>query len=125
MLQWIRTRARLVAAATLVSLVALGGVSSVSHGGDCHDDECAIDLRQHDPSSHGIQSGSGDSSSHPIHCILCHWTRTLRPSNASALHLTRPLTDTVRLYTEVLGTLSLVQAAQPPLRSPPDTAPAA
>jgi hypothetical protein len=124
MLQWIRARARVAAAATLVSLVALGGLSSASHSADCHGDECAIDLRHHDPSAHAIDSGSGDSSSHPLHCILCHWTRTLRPSNTSALHLARPHTDPVRLYTEVLGTLSLVQAAQPPLRSPPDSTPA-
>jgi len=125
MLQWFRARVRIVATATLVSLVALGGLSSVSHGADCHDDDCAIDLGLHDPSSHGIRSGSSDDASHPLHCILCHWTRVHRPSSDSAVYVARPLTNTVRIQPDVLGTLSLVQAAQPPLRSPPVPTPAA
>src|SRR5688500_1259098 len=117
-LGWFRARVRAVAAATLVSFVGLGGLSSAAHGADCHDDECAVALLSHDPTSHGIGNGSSDAV-HPVHCILCHWTRSTRPSTESVHPLARPVTETVLLQPEVLGGLSLVQAAQPPLRSPP------
>jgi hypothetical protein len=120
MLQWFRAQARRIAAATLVSLAALGGFSSAAHGADCHDEDCGISLVQHDPSSHSIGAASPDAS-HPLHCVLCHWTRSTRPSTEAAHHLARPVADRVRLYAEVLGALSLVHAAQPPLRSPPLT----
>jgi hypothetical protein len=117
MLKWFRARVRAVAAATLVSLVGLGGISSAGHGADCHD-ECAAALLDHDPSSHGIGNGSSDPVN-PVHCILCHWTRSTRPPIESVHPLAGPITETVLLQPEVLGALSLVQAAQPPLRSPP------
>jgi hypothetical protein len=117
-LGWFRARARAVAAATLVSLVGLGGLSSAAHDGDCHDDDCAVALLDHDPSSHRIGNGSSEPS-HPVHCILCHWTRTLRPSTASGHHLARPVTGNVLAQPEVLSAPSPVRAAQPPLRSPP------
>src|SRR5688500_18545934 len=59
-LGWFRARACAVAAATLVSFVGTGELSSAAHGADCHDDECAIALLSHDPTSHSIGSGSFD-----------------------------------------------------------------
>ncbi len=118
MLQWFRARLRVVAAATLVSLVGLGGLSSATHGADCHDDDCYIALLPHDPSSHGIGSATPDAG-HPLHCILCHWTRSMRPSTETVHQFARPITTDLRPQPDVLGSLSLVQAAQPPLRSPP------
>ena len=118
MLHWFRARARVVAAATLVSLVGLGGFSSVAHGVDCHDDDCVVALLYHDPSSHTIGNGSSDAA-HPVHCILCHWTRSTRPSIEVVHHFARPVTGNVLSQPEVLGALSPVRAAQPPLRSPP------
>ena len=120
MLQWFRARARTVAATLLVSLTALGGLSSAGHGADCHDEECAVATFPHDPSAHAMGSAADDSA-HPLHCILCHFTRSFRPSTDSVPHVARPQTADVRLHTDVLGALSLVQAAQPPLRSPPAT----
>jgi hypothetical protein len=121
MLQWFRLRARAVAAATLVSLVGLGGLSSATHDADCHDDDCAVALLSHDPSDHGIGGGSSDAAQ-PVHCILCHWTRSTRPSTEPVHHFARPVTENVVVHPEVRGALSLVQAAQPPLRSPPTPA---
>ena len=121
MLPWMRRRVRAVAAATLVSLLGLGGLSSTAHSADCHDDDCAIAFPRHDPSSHAVGSGSADPA-HPLHCILCHWTRPIRPSTESAHYVARPETERVLPQSEVFGALSLVQAAQPPLRSPPAAA---
>jgi hypothetical protein len=118
MLQWVRARARAVAAATLVSFVALGGFSSAAHGLDCHDDDCAVALLSHDPSSHGIGSGSS-AQTQPLHCILCHWTRSVRPSTETTQHVARPVVGNILPQSDVPGAVSRAQAAQPPLRSPP------
>lgn len=118
MLGWVRDRLRPVAVVLLAALLAVGGVSSVGHGSDCHDEECGAALA-HDASSHRIRSATPIESSHPLHCVLCHWTRLVRPSTEPVHHLARPVVRDVPLHTDVLGTLSLVQAAQPPLRSPP------
>ena len=117
MLAWVRGRLRPVAVALLVSLVGVGVVSAAGHGSDCHDDECGA-LLAHDPSSHRVGSPVADAA-HALHCVLCHWTRTVRPSTESAHHLARPVADASPLSTEVFGVISVVQAAQPPLRSPP------
>jgi hypothetical protein len=114
MLRWFRTRGRLFAAAVLVSFVALGGISSASHSTECHDSECGL-AQAHDPNGHRVQAPAQDAG-HALHCILCHWTRSIRPSTATGHHLARPVTDEVQLHQEVLGHLSPVQAAQPPLR---------
>lgn len=118
MLKWFRAQSRPVAATALVSLIALGGLSSAAHGPDCHDDDCSISFFPHDPSSHSVEPGAADTSS-PLHCVLCHLTRSTRPSTESAHHLAHPPAQIRGLHPEVLGTLSLVYAAQPPLRSPP------
>lgn len=118
-LLWFRTRARSLAAAVLVSFVALGGMSSGSHSSECHDVECAQFLA-HDASAHRIQSGSPDSG-HPLHCVLCHWTRSTRHSAEIVHHLARPTEDGVRHHIDVISAPALIRAAQPPLRSPPST----
>ena len=101
-----------------MAFIAVGGMSSAGHGTDCHDDTCAMSTLAHDPSSHRIGTAAADSS-HPLHCVLCHWMRSVRPSTESSHHLARPVVDTVPLHPEVLGVPSAVQAAQPSLRSPP------
>ena len=121
MLQRVRVRARVVAAATLVALTALGGLSSATHSGGCHEDECVSSLLPHDPSTHGIGTPP-DEAGHPLHCVLCHWTRSTRPSTESVHQIARPITSDVRPPTDALAALSPVQAAQPPLRSPPSHA---
>jgi hypothetical protein len=101
-----------------MAFLAVGGVSSMGHGSDCHDDQCALITLTHDPSAHRIGTIAPDPS-HPLHCVLCHWMRSVRPSTEPVHHLARPVSDDVRVHTEVRGVVSLVQAAQPPLRSPP------
>ena len=117
MLTWVRARMRPVAVVLLAALAGLGGISSLGHPSDCHDEECAI-ATFHDASSHRVGSPKSEPA-HPLHCVLCHWTRSIRPSPEPVHHLARPSVDDVLPHIEVFGVLSLVQAAQPPLRSPP------
>lgn len=118
-MQWFRAHARAVAVAVLVSLTALGGLSSAAHGGECHDEECALVLVPHDPTSHSMRDGSAAGSAAPLHCVLCHWTRSTRPSTESVHQLARPVADDVPVPAEAPGLPSAADAAQPPLRSPP------
>jgi hypothetical protein len=118
-MRWFRVHARRLAAATLVALVTVSGVTSLAHGVECHDDECVLAVVRHDPASHSVASGSTTDAAGPLHCVLCHWTRPIRPSSEAAGFLARPRIDTVLLHFEVLGVVSQVQSAQPSLRSPP------
>ena len=117
MLRWFRAGSRPLAAAILVAFVGLGGLSTASHGTDCHDEECSA-AAPHDPDAHRITAPDA-ATSHPLHCVLCHWSRSTRPSTETTHHLISPAADDVRPHAEVTGTPSPAQAAQPPLRSPP------
>ena len=118
-MRWFRVQARRLSAATLIALVTVSGVTSLAHGVECHDDECELIVVRHDPASHSVASGSTAASAGQLHCVLCHWTRPIRPSSEPASFLARPRIDTVLLHFEVLGVVSQVQSSQPSLRSPP------
>jgi hypothetical protein len=118
MLQWFRARARSIAAAALVSLATLTAGSTAPHGDDCHDAVCVSGVVPHDPSAHSIGRGS-TTSERPLHCVLCHWTRLVRPS-ADAAHRIAPAVECdVRTLVEGFSAPQFVSAAQPPLRAPP------
>ena len=120
MLQWFRTQARSIASAALVSLATLTIWSAAPHQDDCHDALCVSVSVPHDPSAHSIGRTS-PATNRPLHCVLCHWTRIVRPS--------APITQTIALSVErnlltLVDTLSSPQcvvAAQPPLRAPPSS----
>jgi hypothetical protein len=111
MLAWVRGRLRPLALALLVALVGVGGATAATHGPDCREDQCGA-LLPHDGSSHRVGSPITENA-HALYCVLCHWTRSLRPSTESAHHLDHPAADEVLPATDVPGCVSLVQAAQP------------
>jgi len=118
MLQWFRARARSIAAAALVSLVALTAWSVAPHGDDCHDAVCVSLVVPHDPSTHSIGRGP-ISEERPLHCVLCHWTRIVRPSTEAAHRIAPAVERDVRTLVEVFSAPQFFSAAQPPLRAPP------
>ena len=119
MLQWFRARARSVGAVALLSLVTLSVSSAMPHrDDDCHDAICAV-VVPHDPSAHSVSRSDTSHVSRPLHCVLCHWTRTFRPS-AQAAHPLAPAVDrAVRVLVHVVFAPEAFLAAQPPLRAPP------
>ena len=118
MLAWVRSRLRPIAIVVLAATIGVGGASSIGHRSDCHGDECGMAAFPHDPSAHSIRGGGTDAS-HSLHCVLCHWTRSIRPSTEPVHQLAQLVADDVLFHTDIVGTLSPVQASQPPLRSPP------
>lgn len=119
MLHWFRSRASGVAAMLLLSLAALDGSAVSPHEDDCHDPGCSLAVVEHDATAHRITASSTVPGSHPLHCLVCHWTRTFRPQIAT----TFVASPTVLVRTYVRFDLVIVarnaQVAQPPLRSPP------
>jgi hypothetical protein len=117
MLQWFRSRARAAAWAALLSLTTLTVTSAAPHQDDCHDAVCASAVVPHDPSAHTVGRDTS-SAERPLHCVLCHWTRIVRPVDA-AHHATPSAEHNVRSLVTVVVAPQFIVAAQPPLRAPP------
>ena len=117
-MRWFRAFSRTLAVATLLAQVTLGALTSLGHDVECHDD-CLLAVVPHDAASHTIGSGASGATATPLHCVLCHCSRLTRPSPEPSHFLAHPAVDDVLLPVVVLGMPSTVQAAQPPLRSPP------
>ncbi len=120
MLQWFRACGRSIAATALLSLVTLTVGSALPHPDDCHDAICGV-VVPHDPSAHSIGRGDTSHGDRPLHCVLCHWTRIVRPSATIAYHLTPTVDRTVRFLVDVAVAPEAFFAAQPPLRGPPSS----
>jgi hypothetical protein len=120
MLQWFRARARSIGATALLSLVALSAWSAVPHQDDCHDAICAV-VVPHDPSAHSVGRADDGHADRPLHCVLCHWTRIVRPPAAASHHLTPAVDRAVRFLVNVVVAPDAFIAAQPPLRAPPSS----
>jgi hypothetical protein len=118
MLQWFRARARSFGATALVSLVTLTFWSALPHQDDCHDALCAA-IVPHDPSAHSIGRADTADADRPLHCVLCHWTRIVRPSTNSSHHLAPAVERKARFVVNLVRAPQAIVAAQPPLRAPP------
>ena len=119
MLSWFRERSRSIAGAALLALVTLTISSAAPHPDDCHDAECSVAL-PHDPNGHSVERPQ-ESSGQPIHCVLCHWTRSVRPTPETAPFLAPALAEDVRVATDAFSAPSQIFLAQPALRGPPAT----
>jgi hypothetical protein len=120
MLQWFRTHARSIASTALVSLATLTVWSAAPHQDDCHDALCVSVVVPHDPSAHSIGRSTSESDP-PLHCVLCHWTRIVRPSTSPSYHLAPSLEPNVRILVDIVRAPQYVVAALPPLRAPPSS----
>ena len=124
MLQWFRARARSVGATALLSLVTLTVWSALPHRDDCYDAICAV-VVPHDPSAHSVGRTDSSIDDRPLHCVLCHWTRIVRPPSTVTHYLTPAVDRAVRVLVDVVSAPEAFFAAQPPLRAPPSSLPVA
>ena len=118
MLARFRDRARWISGIALASALALVLGSALPHPDDCHGAACRLDVAPHDASSHSI-GRSQDADSHPLHCVLCHWNRSVRPLTTAAYLIEPAGACTVRIALDAFSTLSPFPSPQPPLRAPP------
>src|SRR5215211_4345242 len=113
MLMRFRQRTRYVAAALLVSLVALGAPHSFDPH---HDADWDVGAVAHDESAHRLGERGSIDGHHPIHCIACHWARSFRPHTVSA-HAPAPRPKSAKLvHSKFVPELSGQAVVQPPLR---------
>ena len=117
MLSWFREWSRSIASAALVSLVTLTISSAAPHQNDCHDAECGSAV-PHDPSGHSVNRPQ-ESAGQPIHCVLCHWTRSVRPTPEIAPLFSPAVVEDVRIAADVFNARSQTSLARPSLRGPP------
>jgi hypothetical protein len=118
MLGWFRTRGPRLAAAVFVLLSATGGANVTSHGLGGHD-EHGPSLVVHDHSAHAFTGGSTAPLREPPHCVLCHLTRTVRPTVDVTHHAPAHDDRTPVVRRPTLLVPAIFPAAEPPLRSPP------
>ena len=119
MLSWFREWSRSIAGAALLALVTLTISSAAPHPDDCHDADCGLTL-PHDPTGHSVGRPQ-ESSGQPIHCVLCHWTRSVRPTTENAPLFAPTPVEEVNASNDVFITPSQTVLAQPALRGPPFT----
>jgi hypothetical protein len=120
MLHRLRHHLRTLAAAVLVSVSALGAWSTFAHGLDCFDhDDAVVAVVVHDASAHVFSSAAPADEDRPIHCVLCHWTRTFGPSVQSVSAVPSLVDRTVAIPVDDATAPRLLATAQPPLRAPP------
>ena len=119
MLHQIRRHLRVLAAAVLVSVSALGAWSSLAHRLDCHDAECLPVAVAHDASAHAFRSPAPADSERDVHCVLCHWTRTYGPGAHSVSIVLSPAAGSLARSAVDTSVARLIAATQPPLRAPP------
>ena len=119
MLHQIRRQLRTLAATVLVLVSALGAWSTVAHDLDCHDSDGAPVLVVHDASAHAFRTTTPPDSQRPVHCVLCHWTRTFGPGAQSVSVAPVAVSRSLALPARETSPARLVAAAQPPLRAPP------
>ena len=115
---WFRAYARSIAATALISLATLSVWSASPHQDDCHDAMCASVVVSHDPSAHSLGRAPSEAD-RPLHCVLCHWTRVVRPTANTAYQVAPSVERNVRILLDIVSAPQALFAAQPSLRAPP------
>jgi hypothetical protein len=106
--------------ALLVSLAAFGGSLLTPHVDDCHDHGCLALSVEHDASAHRYRAAETSDHEHPLHCVACHWARSLRSPRTQASFVTVPAAEErPRLHVESYPVARPDLVAQRSLRSPP------
>jgi hypothetical protein len=119
MLLHVRRHLRTWAATVLVLVSVVGAWSTAAHGLDCHDRDGAPVFVAHDASAHAFRSAVLPEEERPVHCVLCHWTRTIGPGVQSVYTALEVVSRTLAAPAPDSVASRFVASAQPPLRAPP------
>jgi hypothetical protein len=117
-MRWFRAQDRSLSVATFVLLSLAVGTNVASHGMGGHDDH-GPSLVVHDASAHAFTDGSAAPQGEPLHCVLCHLTRTVRPTVDVTYRAPARDDRTLLVRRPTLLVPAIFPAAEPPLRSPP------
>ena len=118
MLKWFRLSKRCTAVVVLASLASLGVSLAGLHEAECHDAEC-VSAIVHDESAHQIAADSSRDQAPPLHCLVCHFGRSLRPRSEAVFVAAPVAVAGLWINVEIYTATPVAPAAQPRLRSPP------
>jgi hypothetical protein len=116
-----RKRAWSTAVLVLVSFLSTTASQAIGgHGVGEHDLECApaVEL-SHDESAHRLSGPAAGESNHPLHCLVCHWARSFRPSPDSVRHNAPILEAHAAVHLDPVHAPRAIDSAQLALRAPP------
>lgn len=121
MLKGLRDQASSIAATVLLTLLtATISQALASHTPDEHDiGWTSPAAAPHDESDHRIAAGQAGDSTHPLHCLVCHWVRSSRPLRSALAHQAPDLEPRASLHFGALPAPTTLVTAQLTLRSPP------
>ena len=119
MLRWFRARTRSIAATALLSLTTAIVGSVAPHHDDCDETVCAA-VGPHDSSAHHLGRDTS-TTDRPLHCVLCHFTRIVRPLATVPHHIAPAVERNVWILVDLVPAPEFFVAAQPPLRAPPSS----
>lgn len=116
MLTWFRARASSIAAGLLLSLSVL----TLPHVAESHHDPdlAILIVGAHDESAHRLGTKPLDGE-RPVHCLACHWSRSVRLPGHVKFPLQADGEATAVVPGEIFTAARKALVAQPPLRSPP------
>ncbi len=116
-MHWFRLHASRIATVAMLSLVSVGLSAAGPHQDDCHE-SCQPLAVEHDASAHRVTAPAG-ADDQPLHCLVCHWTRSFRPRTEARVVTAPAVEPGVPLHVEFVTAAVSAPVAQPPLRSPP------
>jgi hypothetical protein len=116
-MRWFRLHASRIATVAMLSLVSVGLSSAGPHQDDCHEG-CQPFAVEHDASAHHVTAPAG-ADDQPLHCLVCHWTRSFRLRTEARVVTAPAVEPGVLLRVEFFTAAVSAPVAQPPLRSPP------
>lgn len=119
MLGWFRLQASRIATVAIVSSASVGVSAVTPHADDCHDPSCGAAAVQHNEDDHRFESVPRTVDKEPLHCLVCHWTRSFRAPVAARFVPAPAVLADVRPPLDADQAAHPAQVAQPPLRSPP------
>lgn len=121
MLKGVRGQVSSIAATVLLALLtATVSQTLASHTPDEHDIGWTRPVAvPHDESDHRITAGQPGDSTHPLHCLACHWVRSFRPLRSALAHQAPDLEPRASLHFGALPAPTTLVTAQLTLRSPP------
>ncbi len=106
----------LLIAGVLCAGVALSTVGVLGHG---QEHAGPLALVPHDAAAHSFEADAGVAPVHPLHCLVCHWTRSFRPYPRGASYPAPVVAYSLRIHPEIFLVTPAALAVLPPLRSPP------
>jgi hypothetical protein len=76
---------------------------------------------EHDASAHKIVAPPTGADVPQLHCLVCHWVRSFRPRTEARIPSTPVVEAGTAIHVEFVTAAVAAPAAQPPLRSPPQS----